>query len=32
MLNAYWEMRDAGFLGKKKTVAPAPKSSAVKAG
>lgn len=31
MLNAYWEMRDAGFLGKKKAVAPAPKSSVVKA-
>jgi hypothetical protein len=31
MLNAYWEMRDSGFLGKKKAVAPAPKSSAVKA-
>lgn len=34
LLNAYWEMRDSGMLGKKKaaTSAPAPKSTAVKAG
>ncbi len=25
MLNAYWEMRDSGMLGKKKTVVAAPK-------
>ena len=31
MLNAYWEMRDMGVLGKKQAVAPAPKSSSVKA-
>jgi len=31
MLNAYWEMRDSGMLGKKQAVAPAPKSPAVKA-
>jgi hypothetical protein len=30
MLNAYWEMRDLGMLGKKKTVAPAPKTPAAK--
>ncbi len=31
MLNAYWEMRDMGLLGKKQAVAPAAKSSSVKA-
>jgi len=31
MLNAYWEMRDLGMLGKKKAVAPAPKPPAAKA-
>ncbi len=32
MLNAYWEMRDLGMVGKKKVAAaPAPKSPAVKA-
>src|ERR1700684_1588150 len=31
MLNAYWEMRDSGMLGKKKAVAVAPKSPAAKA-
>jgi len=31
LLNAYWEMRDVGVLGKKKAVAPAPKPPAVKA-
>ena len=31
MLNAYWEMRDSGMLGKKKAVAPAAKPPAVKA-
>jgi len=31
LLNAYWEMQDSGMLGKKKAVAPAPKSPAVKA-
>jgi hypothetical protein len=32
MLNAYWEMRDQGMLGKKAAaVAPAPKAPAVKA-
>jgi hypothetical protein len=30
-LNAYWEMRDMGMLGKKKAVATAPKPPAVKA-
>jgi hypothetical protein len=30
LLNAYWEMRDAGMLGKKKVLAPA-KSTTVKA-
>jgi hypothetical protein len=30
-LNAYWEMRDHGLLGKKKTAAPAAKSPAPKA-
>ena len=31
MLNAYWEMRDRGMLGKKKAIAPAAKSPAAKA-
>jgi hypothetical protein len=31
MLNAYWEMRDMGMLGGKKTAAVASKSPAVKA-
>jgi hypothetical protein len=31
MLNAYWEMRDSGMLGKKKAPAPATKTPAVKA-
>ena len=31
MLNAYWEMRDAGMIGKKKAAAPAPKPPATKA-
>ena len=31
MLNAYWEMRDMGMLGKKKAMATAPKPPAVKA-
>jgi hypothetical protein len=31
MLNAYWEMRDLGFIGKKKAAAPATKSPAAKA-
>jgi hypothetical protein len=31
MLNAYWEMRDLGMLGKKKAAAPATKSPAAKA-
>ncbi len=31
MLNAYWEMRDMGMLGKKKAVAPSPKTPAAKA-
>ena len=31
MLNAYWEMRDSGMLGKKKAAAaPAPKTPAPK--
>jgi hypothetical protein len=30
-LNAYWEMRDHGLLGKKKAAAPAAKSPAPKA-
>jgi hypothetical protein len=30
-LNAYWEMRDQGMLGKKKTPAPAAKTPAAKA-
>jgi hypothetical protein len=31
LLNAYWEMRDQGMLGKKKAAAPATKSPAAKA-
>ena len=31
MLNAYWEMRDMGLIGKKKSVAAQPKSPAAKA-
>ena len=31
MLNAYWEMRDMGMLGKKKVTAPAPKPPVAKA-
>jgi hypothetical protein len=31
MLNAYWEMRDMGMIGKKKAVVPAAKPPAVKA-
>jgi hypothetical protein len=31
MLNAYWEMRDLGMLGKKTAAAPAAKSPAAKA-
>ena len=31
MLNAYWEMRDMGMLGKKKAVATVPKPPAAKA-
>ncbi len=31
LLNAYWEMRDMGMLGKKKAAAPVPKSPAAKA-
>ena len=31
MLNAYWEMRDLGMIGKKKAAAPATKSPAAKA-
>jgi len=31
MLNAYWEMRDSGMLGKKKAVVAAPKPPAPKA-
>jgi len=31
MLNAYWEMRDQGILGKKKTASPATKTPAPKA-
>lgn len=30
MLNAYWEMRDHGMIGKKKAAAPAAKSPAAK--
>ncbi|MGA7171457.1 MAG: hypothetical protein WCA99_11165 [Candidatus Sulfotelmatobacter sp.] len=32
MLNAYWEMRDMGVVGKKKAVAPASKSGVAKTG
>ena len=31
LLNAYWEMRDAGMLGKKKVAAPGAKAPASKA-
>jgi hypothetical protein len=31
MLNALWEMRDMGWIGKKKAVAPAAKAPAPKA-
>jgi hypothetical protein len=31
MLNAYWEMRDSGMIGKKKAPVPAPKPPAPKA-
>jgi hypothetical protein len=31
MLNAYWEMRDSGMIGKKKAAVPAAKSPAAKA-
>jgi hypothetical protein len=31
MLNAYWEMRDMGMVGKKKAATPAPKTPAPKA-
>jgi hypothetical protein len=31
MLNAYWEMRDLGMIGKKKAAVPATKPPAVKA-
>lgn len=31
LLNAFWEMRDSGMLGKKKVATPAAKSSTVKA-
>jgi hypothetical protein len=31
MLNAYWEMRDRGLIGKKKAVTPATKPPAAKA-
>jgi hypothetical protein len=31
MLNAYWEMRDLGMIGKKKAGAPATKAPAAKA-
>jgi hypothetical protein len=31
LLNAYWEMRDMGMIGKKKTAAPATKAAATKA-
>ncbi|MGB8989529.1 MAG: hypothetical protein WCC37_23225 [Candidatus Sulfotelmatobacter sp.] len=31
MLNAYWEMRDRGLIGKKKAAVPATKSPAAKA-
>ena len=32
MLNAYWELRDRGILGKKKASVPATKSPAAKVG
>jgi hypothetical protein len=32
LLNAYWEMRDAGMIGKKKAAAPAAKAPVAKAG
>ena len=32
LLNAFWEMRDRGLIGKKKAVAPAVKSPTAKAG
>jgi hypothetical protein len=31
MLNAYWEMRDLGMIGKKKATVPAAKTPAAKA-
>jgi hypothetical protein len=31
MLNAYWEMRDSGMLGKKSVATPAAKTPAAKA-
>jgi hypothetical protein len=31
MLNAYWEMRDSGMIGKKKTAVAAPKAPPTKA-
>jgi hypothetical protein len=31
MLNAFWEMRDSGLLGKKKAAVPASKAPAAKA-
>jgi hypothetical protein len=31
MLNAYWEMRDSGMIGKKKAAAAAPKTPPAKA-
>jgi len=31
LLNAYWELRDKGVLGKKKTLAPAAKAPVAKA-
>lgn len=31
MLNAYWEMRDSGMIGKKKAVVPAARTPAPKA-
>jgi len=31
LLNVYWELRDRGLVGKKKTVAAAPKTPAAKA-
>jgi hypothetical protein len=31
MLNAYWEMRDSGMIGKKKAAAAAPKAPPAKA-